>query len=131
MLHGRARLATRMLSRQGCDLPALRRRDELAKAAVIGYWNRLLGGFPDGDDTWLVVASKGGSPSHPAWFINLAKHPDQVWLEVGNRKLRVAVESLTGAQREGALARVAGGIVNSCGLAGLITRRSSGLRARL
>ena len=67
----------------------------------------VLGGFPDGDDTWLVVASKGGSPSHPAWFINLAKHPDQVWLEVGNRKLRVAVESLTGAEREGALARVA------------------------
>ena len=23
----------------------------------------VLGGFPDGDDTWLVVASKGGSPS--------------------------------------------------------------------
>jgi deazaflavin-dependent oxidoreductase (nitroreductase family) len=66
-----------------------------------------LGGFPDGDDTWLVVASKSGSPSHPAWFINLAKHPDQVWLEVGNRKLRVAVESLTGAERERALARVA------------------------
>ena len=70
-------------------------------------FGRTSGGFPDGDDTWLVVASKGGSPSHPAWFINLAKHPDQVWLEVGNRKLRVAVESLTGAEREGALARVA------------------------
>src|SRR3989442_3789614 len=42
MLHGRAWLATRMLSRQGCDLPALRRRDELAKVAVTGYWNRLL-----------------------------------------------------------------------------------------
>ena len=43
MLHGRAWLATRMLSRQGCDLPARRRRDEFAKVAVTGYWNRLLG----------------------------------------------------------------------------------------
>ena len=68
----------------------------------------ILGGFADGDDAWLIVASKGGSPTHPAWFINLAKHPDQVWLEVGNRKFRARVDSLQGADREAALARVAG-----------------------
>ncbi|TMF44328.1 MAG: nitroreductase family deazaflavin-dependent oxidoreductase [Chloroflexi bacterium] len=38
----------------------------------------VLGGFPDGDDAWLVVASKGGAPTHPAWFINLAKSPDKI-----------------------------------------------------
>jgi len=54
-----------------------------------------------------VVASNGGAPTHPAWFINLAKNPDKVWIEVGNRKLAVRADSLQGAEREQALARVA------------------------
>jgi deazaflavin-dependent oxidoreductase (nitroreductase family) len=29
----------------------------------------------DGDD-YLVVASKGGAPHHPAWYLNLTAHPD-------------------------------------------------------
>lgn len=29
----------------------------------------------DGDD-YLVVASKGGAPRHPAWYRNLTVHPD-------------------------------------------------------
>lgn len=65
-----------------------------------------LGGFADGKDTWLVVASNGGAAKHPAWFINLAKNPDQVWLQVGNRRWRVKVESLQGADRDSAYARV-------------------------
>lgn len=67
----------------------------------------VLGGFPDGDDAWLIVASNGGAPTHPNWFINLAKNPDKVWVEVGNRKFRALPDSLKGAEREGALARVA------------------------
>jgi len=66
----------------------------------------VLGGFPDGDNAWLIVASKGGAATHPAWFINLAKNPDQVWIQVGNRKLKVNVESLEGIEREKAYARV-------------------------
>jgi len=68
----------------------------------------VLGGFSDGEDAWLVMASKGGAPTHPAWFINLAKSPDKIWLEIGNRKLRVGAELLKGKQREDALARIAG-----------------------
>ena len=60
----------------------------------------LLIGFPDGDNAWLIVASAGGSARHPAWFYNLAKHPEQVWIEVGKRKLKVRPESLKGAERE-------------------------------
>jgi deazaflavin-dependent oxidoreductase (nitroreductase family) len=67
----------------------------------------VLGGFADGDDAWLIVASKGGAPTHPAWFVNLAKSPDKVWLEVGKRKFKAHVESLQGDEREAALARVA------------------------
>jgi deazaflavin-dependent oxidoreductase (nitroreductase family) len=38
----------------------------------------------DGDD-YLVVASKGGAPRHPAWYLNLLENPDariQVWSNV-------------------------------------------------
>ena len=66
----------------------------------------VLGGFQDGDDAWLIVASKGGAPTHPAWFINLAKNPDKVWAQVGNRKFKVKVESLQGSEREQAYGRV-------------------------
>ena len=30
-----------------------------------------LGCFPQGDGRFLVVASNGGSPTHPAWYHNL------------------------------------------------------------
>ncbi|HKW69370.1 MAG TPA: nitroreductase/quinone reductase family protein, partial [Candidatus Dormibacteraeota bacterium] len=66
-----------------------------------------VGGFEQGDGTWLVVASKSGASTHPSWFINLAKHPDEVWLEVGNRKLKVVPALLEGKDREEALARIA------------------------
>jgi deazaflavin-dependent oxidoreductase (nitroreductase family) len=68
---------------------------------------QVLGGFADGPDAWLVVASGGGAPTHPAWFYNMARNPDKVWLQAGNRKLRMAVESLQGQAREDGLARVA------------------------
>jgi deazaflavin-dependent oxidoreductase (nitroreductase family) len=66
----------------------------------------VLGGFEEPDGSWLVVGSKGGSRTHPAWFINLAKHPDNVWLEVGNRKARVLPELLKGDAYEAAYTRV-------------------------
>jgi deazaflavin-dependent oxidoreductase (nitroreductase family) len=43
----------------------------------------VLGSFPElapSPSTWVVVASNSGSARHPAWFLNLAKHPDQVWI---------------------------------------------------
>ena len=55
--------------------------------------------FPDGEDAWLVVASFGGSATHPAWYINMAKNPDQVWITLEGRKVRVVPEALKGAER--------------------------------
>jgi len=66
----------------------------------------LLGWFPDGDNGWLVVASYAGAAKHPAWYVNLARNPDQVWVEIGNRKLKVRPESLSGAEREEAWRRI-------------------------
>jgi deazaflavin-dependent oxidoreductase (nitroreductase family) len=63
--------------------------------------------FPGGDGSWLVVASAAGAARHPAWYHNLAANPDQVWIEVGGRRQRVAVEQLKGEAREEAWQRVA------------------------
>lgn len=53
--------------------------------------------FPDGDNAWLIVASAAGAAKHPAWYFNLARNPDKVWIEVNNRKLQVQAESLKDA----------------------------------
>ncbi len=66
-----------------------------------------LGGFPDGDDAWLVVASAGGAATHPAWFLNMVRHPDAIDVEIGHRRFRAAATSLTGAARAAALERIA------------------------
>jgi deazaflavin-dependent oxidoreductase (nitroreductase family) len=62
--------------------------------------------FPEGDDAWLVVASKGGAATHPAWFYNLAAHPDQVEVEVEGRKTAVTPQTLTGEERATAWQRI-------------------------
>jgi deazaflavin-dependent oxidoreductase (nitroreductase family) len=65
-----------------------------------------LGGFADGDDAWIIVASNGGAQRHPAWFTNMIQNPDEIWLEVGERKMQVHGESLSGPAREEAYRRV-------------------------
>ncbi len=65
-----------------------------------------LGRFPDGDSAFLVVASNMGSARHPAWYINMAKNPHQVWAEVGKRKFKVRPHLLKGAERDAAMQRV-------------------------
>ena len=67
----------------------------------------LVGGFPDGENAWLVVASLAGAAHHPAWFLNMAKHPDDIWLETGAERFEVRGESLEGRERADALAHIA------------------------
>jgi deazaflavin-dependent oxidoreductase (nitroreductase family) len=55
--------------------------------------------FADREDAWLVVASADGSAHHPAWYHNIAAHPDQVWIEFGGRQLRVTATQLDGEAR--------------------------------
>lgn len=66
-----------------------------------------VGGFPDRENAWLVVASLGGSAHRPAWFLKMAKHPGDTWLEVGKERIKVRGETLARQERTKALARVA------------------------
>ena len=68
-----------------------------------------LGWFPDEDPTrraWLIVASAAGARTHPAWFLNLARRPNDATIEVDGERVPVRAGSLQGAERERAWARV-------------------------
>jgi deazaflavin-dependent oxidoreductase (nitroreductase family) len=71
------------------------------RRTVLGYF-----GDPAHPDARIVVASAAGSARHPAWYFNLARHPDRAWIEVGHTKLRVRPELLRGAERAAAWERV-------------------------
>jgi len=47
---------------------------------------------------FVIVASKGGAPTHPAWYHNLRAHPE-VTLEVGKEKFRARASVATAAER--------------------------------
>ena len=62
--------------------------------------------FPEPDGSTLIVASFGGAVKHPAWYFNLAKYPDRVFIERNGQKVRVRPTSLSGAERETAWRRI-------------------------
>jgi deazaflavin-dependent oxidoreductase (nitroreductase family) len=51
----------------------------------------------DGED-YVVVASKGGSTKHPAWYLNLATDP-KVGVQVGAEKFSAVARTATGEER--------------------------------
>jgi deazaflavin-dependent oxidoreductase (nitroreductase family) len=50
-----------------------------------------------GDD-YLVVASKGGAPQHPAWYLNLDANPD-VELQVGDDRFAATARTATPGEK--------------------------------
>jgi deazaflavin-dependent oxidoreductase (nitroreductase family) len=46
-----------------------------------------------GDD-YLVVASRGGAPAHPAWYLNLVEHPE-VTLQVRGERFKARARDAT------------------------------------
>jgi deazaflavin-dependent oxidoreductase (nitroreductase family) len=55
--------------------------------------------FPEDDDHTVIVASKGGTPTHPAWFHNLKANP-KIEVEVGTERYTVVAEELSRAERD-------------------------------
>jgi len=56
---------------------------------------------------FVIVASKGGAPAHPAWFLNLEAHPE-VAFQVIDKKYRGVARIADGAERERLFAMMAG-----------------------
>jgi deazaflavin-dependent oxidoreductase (nitroreductase family) len=51
----------------------------------------------DGENV-VIVASKGGSPRHPAWFHNLRANPETT-VQVGSRRIAVRARVATAQER--------------------------------
>lgn len=57
---------------------------------------------------WMIIASKGGAPTHPDWYHNLLAHPDveiEVPAEGGVRTVPVHVDEVGDADYEAEFAK--------------------------
>ena len=54
---------------------------------------------PTDDDGFCVIASKGGAPAHPAWFLNLEANP-RVHLKIASKECDAIARVAEGAERE-------------------------------
>lgn len=95
-LAARRRLVRKVFSKlMGCDavvLTTIGRKSGTERTTVVGC-------FPGKDGSWLIVAAAGGTAVNPAWYHNIAAHPDEVQIEVEGRKVAVTAGQLHGAER--------------------------------
>ena len=50
-------------------------------------------------DRLVIIASMGGAPKHPAWYLNLAANPG-VTVELGTEKFAASASSAEGTERD-------------------------------
>jgi deazaflavin-dependent oxidoreductase (nitroreductase family) len=55
--------------------------------------------YGEADGKYVIIASKGGAPDHPAWYLNLAANPT-VALMVGPEQFTATARTATGDERE-------------------------------
>ncbi|HEX4466883.1 MAG TPA: nitroreductase family deazaflavin-dependent oxidoreductase [Solirubrobacteraceae bacterium] len=53
----------------------------------------------DGEDRWVIVASKGGAPEHPGWYQNLLAEADAT-IQVRDEVIPVHADTAEGEERE-------------------------------
>jgi len=96
---GRIRKGRTVMGMNALVLTTIGRKSGLERQTPVGW-------FPGDDGTWLIVASAAGAASNPAWFHNLAAHPDQVWIELGGDKIAVRADQLHDQVRAAAWQRI-------------------------
>jgi proline iminopeptidase len=55
--------------------------------------------YGESGGSYVVIASKGGAPSHPAWYVNLTANPD-VSVQVGAKRFEATARTASGEERE-------------------------------
>ena len=68
----------------------------IGRKSGLAYTHPLLYG-EDGEN-FIIVGSKGGSDTHPAWYHNLMANPE-VELQVGTEVFKAKATLVTGAER--------------------------------
>ena len=87
--HGHA-VSGMYAGRQACLLLTIGAKSGAERVAPLAY-------STDGD-RFIVTASKGGAPTHPAWFHNLQARPEAI-VEVGLRRIPVRASVAEGEER--------------------------------
>ena len=90
---GRIRRSGKMMGFNALILTTVGAKSGAQRTTPVGW-------FPGPDDSWLIVASAAGAPRNPAWYHNIAAHPDNVRVEVNGQVIPVAAEQLHGAERD-------------------------------
>jgi deazaflavin-dependent oxidoreductase (nitroreductase family) len=90
----------KMLGFNGLILTTVGARSGAERTSPVGWW-------PGPDGSWLIVAAANGAARNPAWYHNLAAHPDNVQIEVDGRRIGVTAEQLHGAERAEAWRQIA------------------------
>lgn len=49
---------------------------------------------------YILVASKGGDPQHPAWFLNMEANPEDIEVQIKADRFKVRHRVAEGAERE-------------------------------
>jgi deazaflavin-dependent oxidoreductase (nitroreductase family) len=60
----------------------------------------VMGWLPGEGGSWLIVAAANGGARNPAWYYNIAAHPDKVQIETLGRTVAVLAEQLHGTERD-------------------------------
>ena len=60
-------------------------------SAPLGYFER--------DGGYIIVASNNGASNSPSWYHNIKANPDDVNIQVKDKKMKVAPEIILGAAR--------------------------------
>ena len=92
LMAGRVRRKGKFLDFNALVLTTVGRKTGAERTTPVGW-------FPGPDGSWLIVASAAGAKGNPAWYYNIAAHPDQVQIEVDGRKVAVVAEQLHGTER--------------------------------
>jgi deazaflavin-dependent oxidoreductase (nitroreductase family) len=90
---GRIRRKGRMMGFNALVLTTIGARTGTERTNPVGW-------FPGPDGSWLIVASAAGAPHNPAWYHNIAAHPDKVKIEVDGQSMPVIADQLHGAERD-------------------------------
>jgi deazaflavin-dependent oxidoreductase (nitroreductase family) len=92
MMSNRIRRSGKFMGMNTLVLTTVGRKSGLQRTNPVAW-------FPGPDGSWLIVASANGAAGNPAWYYNIAAHPDQVQIEVEGRKVSVVAEQLHDAER--------------------------------
>jgi deazaflavin-dependent oxidoreductase (nitroreductase family) len=90
----------KMLGFKGLNLTTIGARSGEQRTSPVGWW-------PGPDGSWLIVAAANGAAANPAWYHNLAAHPDNGQIVVDGRRVDVTAEQLHGAERAQAWQQIA------------------------